>query len=143
MFEFVDMKVQPPSEVDVGGTSVNVRCVIGKDCAAKAPRIGVPCVTRICVARDLAEKFPVAACEAVMVDVPAPTTAMDLPEIIATLELDEVKTHGAGEFVVGGTMGIEPTPYVVVIIGNGPRIVNVACAGVADATSEIIIAKIA
>lgn len=68
-----------------------------------------------------------------MVEVPAPTMLIVLPEIVATFAFEEVKTHGAGEFVVGGTMGTEPTPYVVVIIGKEPRIVNVACAGAIEA----------
>jgi hypothetical protein len=61
-----------------------------------------------------------------MVDVPTPTTFIVLPEIVATWLFDEVKAHGAGELVVGGTMAMLPTPYVDVTIGNGPRIVNVA-----------------
>ena len=60
-----------------------------------------------------------------MVEVPAPTILIVLPDIVATLGLDEVKTQGAGELVVGGTMGIVPTPYVVVMLGNGPKIVKV------------------
>lgn len=78
-----------------------------------------------------------------MVAVPAPTTLIDLPEITATFVLEDVKTHGAGEFVVGGTIGTEPTPYVAVMIGNGPRMVNVACAGAAEPMSEITSAKTA
>jgi hypothetical protein len=78
-----------------------------------------------------------------MVDVPVPRILIVLPEITATFVLEEVKTHGAGEFVVGGTIGTEPTPYVAVMIGNEPRMVNVACAGATDATSEITSAKIA
>lgn len=105
------------------------------------PSTGVPWLTRICVDRDRAVNFPVAACEAVMVAVPVPITLIVLPEIVATFVFDEVKDHGAGELVVGGTIGMLPTPYVVVIIGNGPRIVKVACAGVDDAKSEITRAK--
>ena len=72
---------------------------------------------------------PIAACDAVIVEVPAPITLIVFPEIVTTFVLEEVKTHGAGELVVGGTRGIVPIPYVVVIIGKDPRIVNVAWAG--------------
>lgn len=126
MFELVDMKFQIPSDVEVGGTNVYVFCVIDIDCGANSPRTGVPSATRICVDLDRAVKTPKAACEAVMVEVPAPTTLIVLPEIVATFGFDEEKIHGAGELVVGGTSGTLPTPYVVVIIGNGPKIVNVA-----------------
>ena len=80
-----------------------------------------------------------------MVEVPAPTTLIVLPEIVATLVFDEVKSHGAGELVVGGTTGKLPTPNVAVIIGNGPKIVNVACAeeGAAETNNESTTAKIA
>ena len=78
-----------------------------------------------------------------MVEVPTPTTLIFLPEITATFVFDDVKTHVDGELVVGGITGIVPTPNVVVMIGNGPRIVNVACAGVDKAKSERASAKIA
>ncbi len=107
------------------------------------PIAGVPWLTRICVDRERAVKLPVAACEAVMVEVPAPTTLIVLPEIVATFVFEEVKIHGAGEFVVGGTMGTDPTPYAVVIIGNEPRIVKVACAGVDEANRDMTSAKTA
>jgi hypothetical protein len=68
-------------------------------------------------------KLPLAACEAVIVAYPAPITLIVLPEIVATFGLEEVITQGAGEFVVGGTIGIEPTPKVVVMLGKEPRIV--------------------
>jgi len=61
-----------------------------------------------------------------MVDVPVPRMLIVLPEIVATFVFDDAKTHGAGELVVGGTIEMDPTPYVVVIIGNVPRIVYVA-----------------
>lgn len=86
-------------------------------------------------------KAPVAACEAVIVAVPVPTTLIVFPEIIATFVFEEVKTHGAGELEVGGTIGTEPTPYVAVIIGKGPRIVKVACAGAIVATREAAIIR--
>lgn len=90
--------------------------------------VGVgPCTFNSMVAVAV-EKSPNAAWVAVMVEVPTPTTIIVLPEIVATLMFDEVKSHGAGELVVGGTMGTLPIPYVDEIIGNGPRIVNVACA---------------
>ena len=109
------------------------------DWEAKAPITGVPRLTRICVDLDRAVNFPVAACSAVMVDVPTPTTFIVLPDIVATFVLDEVNVHGAGELVVGGTRGTVPTPYVTVIAGNGPKIVNVACAiaGTATTNTEI------
>ena len=66
-----------------------------------------------------------AACEAVIVALPAPTTLIVCPEIVATEGLEDVNIHGAGELVVGGINGIEPTPYVVVMLGNGPKIVKV------------------
>jgi hypothetical protein len=105
-----------------------VLCVMETDSGAKAPITGVPWLTWICVDLERDVYFPIAACEAVMVEVPAPTIFIVLPEIVATLVLDEVKTHGAGEFVFGGTMGTLPMPYVAVIVGNGPNIVNVAWA---------------
>jgi hypothetical protein len=88
-------------------------------------------------------KFPLAACEAVIVEVPTPTTLIFWPEITATFAFEDVKTHGPGELEVGGTTGIVPTPNEVVMIGKGPRIVNVACAGVDTAKSERASAKIA
>ena len=77
-----------------------------------------------------------------IVELPAPTTLMVLPVIVATLGLEEVNDQGAGELVVGGTSGMLPTPYVAVIIGNEPRIVNVACAvaGNPPANNEIVTA---
>ena len=45
-----------------------------------------------------------------MVEVPTPTTFIVLPEIVATFVFEDVKIHGAGELVVGGTTGIVPTP---------------------------------
>jgi hypothetical protein len=106
------------------------------DCGANTPSTGVPWLTRICVDRDRAVNFPVAACEAVIVEVPAPTTLIVLPEIVATFVFDEVNDHGAGELVVGGTIVTEPTPYAAVMIGNGPKMVNVACAGVDEANID-------
>lgn len=142
-FGLLDVKFQLPSEFELGGTSVYVFSVIRMDCEEKAPSTGVPWLTRTCVNLARAEKAPDAACEAVIVEVPAPTILSVLPEIVATFVFDEVKTIGAGEFDVGGTMGIVPTPYVVEMIGNGPRIVNVACAGATEATMDAAIANIA
>jgi len=89
-------------------------------------------------------KVPIAACDAVIVEIPAPTTVIVLPEIVATLGLDDVNTQGAGELVVGGTSGMEPIPYVVVMLGKGPKIVKVvACAGAVDANIAMTIAKTA
>lgn len=113
------------------------------DCGANTPRTGVPWLIRICVDRERAVKLPVAACEPVMVAVPVPTTLIVFPEIVATFVFDEVKTHGAGELVVGGTIGTEPTPYVAVIIGKGPRMVNVACAGANEVMREMTRARLA
>lgn len=78
-----------------------------------------------------------------MVEVPTPTTLIILPDITATFGFEDVKTHGAGELELGGITGIVPTPNVGVMIGNGPRIVNVACAGAEEAKSESATAKIA
>lgn len=62
-----------------------------------------------------------------------PTISKAPPTTRATFGFDDVKTQGAGELVVGGTIGMVPTPYVAVIVGKGPKIVNVACAGVTEA----------
>lgn len=136
IFGFVDMKLHIPSDVEVGATNVYVLCVIEIDCGANTPSTGVPGLTRICVDLDRAVKAPVAACAAVIVEVPAPTTLIVLPEIVATFVFDEVNDHGAGELVVGGTIATEPTPYAAVMIGNGPRMVKVACAGAVEAKRD-------
>lgn len=78
-----------------------------------------------------------------MVEVPVPTTLIDLPEITATFSFEDPKTQGADEFEVGATSGIVPTPYVTLMMGKGPRMVTVAFAGVAETESESASAKIA
>lgn len=127
----------------MGGVSVNNFCVKEIDLDSKAPTTGVPWLTRICVERDLAVNAPIASWLAVIVEVPAPTTFIVIPEMVATCRFEEVKTQGAGELVVGGTSGIVPTPYVVVIVGKEPKIVKVACAaeGTPAVKSEITTAN--
>lgn len=46
IFEFVDVKLQAPSDVEVGGISVNVLCVMTIDREENTPRTGVPWLTR-------------------------------------------------------------------------------------------------
>ena len=96
------------------------------DCEGKFPNVGVPWLTRSWVDLDRAVYAPIADCEAVIVEYPVPTISKLPPTTRATFGFDDSKTQGAGELVVGGTIGIVPTPYVAVIVGKGPKIVNVA-----------------
>ena len=121
-----DAYVQLPLEVDVGGLSINEPCVIETDCDANTPTIGVPGLTTNSADRERSVNAPLAACVAVIVDVPVERIIRTPPLTVATRGLEETYDHDPGEFVVGGTIVTVPTPYVVVMRGNGPKIVAVA-----------------
>jgi hypothetical protein len=86
-FVFPLLELQAPLDVDVGGVSAKAADPNTLDGTVNAPSAGVALLTTRLPVTLAPVKFPLAACVAVITDVPAPLTVTVLPLMVATFVL--------------------------------------------------------
>ena len=127
---FVEAYVQIwPQEFVAGGVNTYVRLSTGTEIAAKVPNVGVPVVTVKVVVTVPKSKDAVAACVAVITDVPTPRKINVDPTTTAMPEFEDVYVHAPVELEVGGVRETKSELQLALIAGQDPNVGGAAFAG--------------
>ena len=112
---------QTPSDVEVGGTRVKSGSLTTFWKSDQSPMVGFPTMLKVIVKGTGDPYVLVAACVAVIVAVPAFTSATTEPFIVAMLVSDEVNVHPPAEVEVGALSATDvDVDILAVTSGNEP-----------------------